>query len=143
MRAWWLAYRGAVLISAFFLAASLAYVLFFTGPERDLLRCTIWKLLTPEMRAAANGRAEVHPLAIRRPGGRRAGTRGADLPASGAAIKWKEAARLTEREGLVHLDGKNRLAIRRRVRVMHHAALVVRQVEAGQIGHESVRRQGR
>jgi hypothetical protein len=33
MRAWWLAYRGAVLISAFFLAASLAYVLFFTGPD--------------------------------------------------------------------------------------------------------------
>jgi hypothetical protein len=33
MRAWWLAYRGAVLISAFFLAASLAYVLFFTGHD--------------------------------------------------------------------------------------------------------------
>ena len=33
MRAWWIAYRGAVLISAFLLAASVSYVLFFKGPH--------------------------------------------------------------------------------------------------------------
>lgn len=33
MRAWWVAYRWAVLISAFLLAASVSYVLFFKGPH--------------------------------------------------------------------------------------------------------------
>jgi hypothetical protein len=33
MRAWWIAYRGAVLISAVLLAASVSYVLFFKGPH--------------------------------------------------------------------------------------------------------------
>lgn len=33
MRAWWLAYRVAVLISAFLLVASVSYVLFFKGPH--------------------------------------------------------------------------------------------------------------
>ena len=33
MRAWWLTYRVAVLISAFLLTASVSYVLFFKGPH--------------------------------------------------------------------------------------------------------------
>jgi hypothetical protein len=33
MRAWWLTYRVAVLISAFLLAASVSYVLFLKGPH--------------------------------------------------------------------------------------------------------------
>ena len=93
------------------------------GSERELLGLAVRESLPPQMMLLGDRGGEVHPFAVRGPAGRRAGTGGPNRPSARIAGDRHEPARLPDR-AIIHLDNERPFAIRRRVRVMRHRALV-------------------
>src|SRR5262245_57177504 len=78
--------------------------LFLGGSEGNLLRRSVRELLPPDVRTAANNRAEVHPLSVGSPSGSETGALRSDQPSGGASIERDELASVRECMRTGHLD---------------------------------------